>query len=62
MKSKLFHVAEPWEEMIHLPGKIRPEDALLIWCAQKCPEEERSEQIRRLIREGINGSYLIETS
>jgi len=41
---------------------IRPEDALLVWCARKCPEEERAEQIRRLIREGIDWPYLIETS
>jgi len=41
---------------------IRPEDALLVWCARKCPEEERAEQIRRLIREGIDWPYLIEAS
>jgi len=46
-----------------LPKEIvRPEDALLVRCARKCPEEERAGQIRRLIREGIDWPYLIETS
>jgi hypothetical protein len=46
-----------------LPKEIvRPEDALLLWCVRKCPEEQRSEQIRRLIHEGIDWPYLIESS
>ena len=46
-----------------LPKEIvHPEDALLLWCVRKCPEEERSEQIRRLIRGGIDWPYLVEAS
>jgi hypothetical protein len=41
---------------------IRPEYFLLFWCIRKCPETEKTEQIRTLIRNGIDWSFLIEAA
>jgi hypothetical protein len=42
--------------------QIRPEDALLLSCIRKQSDSERTEQIRALIRKGIDWSYLIQGS
>ena len=40
--------------------RTRPEVELLVCCARTCVDEERTEQIRALLREDINWSYLIK--
>jgi len=46
-----------------LPKEIvRPEDTLLVWCARKGPDAERTEQIRTIILKGLDAPYLIETA
>ena len=42
--------------------QIRPEDVLILFCIQKWSDSERTEQIRALIRKGIDWSYLIQAS
>jgi hypothetical protein len=42
--------------------QIRPEDALILSCIRKWSDSERAEQIRSLIRKGIDWSYLIQAS
>lgn len=42
--------------------QIRPEDALILFCLRKWSDSERAEQIRSLIRKGIDWSYLIQAS
>jgi hypothetical protein len=42
--------------------QIRPENVLILFCIQKWSDSERTEQIRNLIKRGIDWSYLIQAS